>query len=70
MTDMNFNATVNDTIFQGDMWPFVIFNENNNIRTGRNALFFLQDTTMAIVLMCICLLILFFGIIGNIVTMT
>lgn len=70
MTDMNFNATVNDSIFQGDMWPFVILNENNNITTGRNALFFLQDTTMAIVLMCICLLILFFGIIGNIVTMT
>lgn len=40
MTDMNFNTTVNDTIFQGDMWPFVIFNENNNITTGRNALFF------------------------------
>lgn len=69
MTEMHLNTTVNDTTFQRDVWPLVVFNENDNLTTERNAVlyyyeeinagfqfqFLLDDTTMAIAVMTISL---------------
>lgn len=69
MTDMNFNTTVNDGISRRYA-AFCNLEWELQYNNWKKCSLFLQDTTMAIVLMFICLLILFFGIIGNIVTMT
>lgn len=81
---MYLNTTEKITILPKDAWHIVVFNGNKNLTTGRNSnavhyndeintrfqfQFLLNDSTIELVIMYICVVIFVLGIIGNIVTM-